>query len=227
MAETKRPEGNQEKFTDGIQPQWAPRVPPGKIRRLYQNDAMGLVDEELIEDVGTTLYLRCQSMVTAKNAQLGRATCPRCGAVIPHTRSKSQRITCPECAWQTTVGDYLGTIKDRGLLGGGAEAFARTFVETYPTLRSPRERMLLIDRLIHAFHWEMHGDMMSRPLGSDLIAIRFEEVVELLDTLTYGEQTTPEIKQERQAWDSKVERSGEWYRRVLAESRSRRDRTGD
>jgi hypothetical protein len=64
--------------------------------------------------------------------------------------------------------------------------------------------------------------MMSRPVACDLIAGRFEDVIAFLDMLTYGERTTPEVQQERAAWDRKVDRSGEWFRQALAASRARR-----
>ena len=34
-----------------IAPRWAGRVPKWKIARLYENDATGVLDEELIDDV--------------------------------------------------------------------------------------------------------------------------------------------------------------------------------
>jgi hypothetical protein len=189
MTEDQRQAG--EKFTDGIKPHWWPRVPPGKIRRLYQDDALGILDADLVEDVGSELLLRCRSILVANEAHVGRAACPRCSEIIRHTRNKAQRMTCPQCSWQTTWGDYSKTIEGKGLLGGGSIPFVRAYVETYEQARSPRERFLLIDRLIHAFHWELQQHMMSRPVACDLIAGRFEEVIELLDTLTYGERTTP------------------------------------
>jgi hypothetical protein len=230
MAENQRSAGANEKFTDGIKPQWWPRVSRGKIRRLYENDALGLVDADLIDDVGTSLLLRCQSIFVANEAHGGRAACPRCDAIIRHSRNKRERITCPACGWQTVWAYYAKTFEGQGLLGGGSITFVRAYVETYEHARSPRERFLLIDRLIHAFHWEMHEHIgMSRPVACDLIAGRFEDVIALLDTLTYGERTTPEVQQEHAAWGHKVDRSGEWFRQALTQSRARRvqDRTGD
>ncbi len=48
--------------------QWAPKVRRDLIRRLYQNDAHGLVDDDLINAVGFALYQRCESilMVTCR-----------------------------------------------------------------------------------------------------------------------------------------------------------------
>jgi hypothetical protein len=37
---------------------WAPRVPRATIRRLYEGDACGLVDEELVDDVAFAFYAR-------------------------------------------------------------------------------------------------------------------------------------------------------------------------
>ena len=54
MSENQPPDRINEKFTDGIKPQWWSCVPPGKISRLYADDARGLVDEDLIDDVGAS-----------------------------------------------------------------------------------------------------------------------------------------------------------------------------
>jgi hypothetical protein len=211
------------KFTDDIKPAWEPRVPPGKIQQMYRDSALGLEDEELITEVGTSLFLRCKSILVANEANLGRAACPRCETIIRHTRDKRQTIICPTCAWQTTWGDYFHTIDGKGLLGGGSLPFVHGYVETYPLAQTPRERLIIVDRLIHAFHWEMHQQIgMSRPVACDLIAGRFESVIDFLDTLAYGGQTPPEVQQEHQAWDHKVERSGEWFRQALTASRARR-----
>lgn len=230
MAKNQPSHNANEKFTDGIKPQWWPRVPPGKIRRLYANDALGLVDEDLIDDVGTSLLLRCQSILVANDAHGGRAACPRCATIIRHTRNKHERIACPACGWQTVWVYYAKTFEGQGLLGGGSIIFVRAYIESYALAQSPRERFLLIDRLIHAFHWEMHAQIgISRPVACDLIAGGFETVIEFLDTLTYGERTAPEVQQEHAAWEQKVARSGEWFRQALAVSRAGRlrDQTGD
>jgi hypothetical protein len=212
-----------QKFTDNIKPEWWPRVPPSKISRLYKGVSLGLADEELIKEVGTCLFLRCQSILVANEAGAGRAACPRCETIIQHTRDKRQTITCPTCRWQTTWGDYFQTIDGKGLLGGGSLPFVRGYVETYSLATTPSERFLLIDRLIHAFHWELHQQIgMSRPVAVDLIAGRFEEVVDFLDTLTYGDKTPSDVYQEHLSWNQKVERSGEWFREALRLSRERR-----
>jgi predicted RNA-binding Zn-ribbon protein involved in translation (DUF1610 family) len=218
------------KFTDNVRPEWAPRVPPGPIRRLYRDAALGIEDDELVREVGAALFLRCRSIIVANEAAGGRAACPRCETIIAHTRDKRQALTCPGCGWQTTWSDYLATIEGKGLRGGGSIIFAQGFLDTYPLAETAGERIILIDRLIHAFHWELSESVgMSRPVAFDLIAGRAEEVIDFLDTLAYGERTAPEVRREQGAWDQKVARSAEWFRQALAAVRQRRERdqTGD
>src|SRR5260370_19635440 len=65
---------------------WAPRVNPHKIRRLYDTHARGIVDDELIEEVGFALYSRGKSILIATEAHAGRVQCPRCGNIVPTSR---------------------------------------------------------------------------------------------------------------------------------------------
>jgi len=52
-------------------PSWNPRVSRHKIWRLYQNDAQGIRDEALVDDVGISLLLRVESCRTVSEAQAG------------------------------------------------------------------------------------------------------------------------------------------------------------
>jgi hypothetical protein len=85
---------------------WAKRVEPQKIRRLYALDAKGIVDEELVDEVGYAMYARCESIRIATEAHAGRATCRSCGAILTHHWKKSELMVCA-CGWQKTWGDYL------------------------------------------------------------------------------------------------------------------------
>jgi hypothetical protein len=78
---------------------WNPKVPQAKIRRLYETDARGIVDEELINEVGIALYARCQSILLLRGA---RVQCPHCDHVFAtgwywHKRCDTMLIRCPQC----------------------------------------------------------------------------------------------------------------------------------
>lgn len=38
---------------------WTPRVSREKIKRLYISDSRGMLDEDLLDEIGYTIYLRC------------------------------------------------------------------------------------------------------------------------------------------------------------------------
>jgi hypothetical protein len=216
-----------EKFTDNIRPRWYPRVKQHLIRRLYENDAKGILDEELINEVGAGLLLRCHSILRATEAHEGRAACPRCDNIIPHHWNKDEVMTCSQCGWQTTWGAYFKTYQDKQLHGGGAVFAFRDYVEHYPRAQSPRERMLLIDQLLHAFHHEL-TQQYTRPAACNLIDGKLAQVIAFLDTLTYGAQSSSETKAQHAAWSDKAQKAS-WIRELLTASRQRRQnpREGD
>ena len=82
---------------------WAPRVPRAAVRRLYETDALGIVDEVQIDAVGYALYARCRSILQVTAAHAGRVVCPRCAAPVDRPRrlagrreSRGARNVAPE-----------------------------------------------------------------------------------------------------------------------------------
>ncbi len=43
--------------------QWAPKLRPDKLVRLYRSDAVGVLDDELLDDVAWTRYCRVRDVV--------------------------------------------------------------------------------------------------------------------------------------------------------------------
>jgi ribosomal protein L37AE/L43A len=207
-------------FTDDIRPQWHGRVPQAKIRRLYELDAQGIPDEELIEDVAFRLLERCRSILVATQAHEGRATCPRCENIIPHSGDKNTLITCSACGWQTTWGAYFKTYQHKQLVGGSAMFSFRQYVEQVPLAKSARERWLLIDWLIHIFHCEL-SQHPTRPAANNLIEGKGPQVVVLLNNLTYSSDSAPETKQRFVEWQGKAMQANDLVRAYLQVSRLR------
>jgi len=189
--------------------QWAPRVRQRDIQRLYETDAKGIYDDELIDEVGWALYARCQSFVVAVEASQGRARCPRCGQMIAHQHDKELLLRCPGCGWQTTWGAYFKTFQHKQL--SGAEpvlALFRHYMERFPTATRPQDKMVLIDTLIHGFHQDLRGNP-TRTTAVNLIEGRYVEVVAFLDRLTYGHRSTPGIQEAHGTWRAKIARTAE------------------
>jgi hypothetical protein len=190
-------------------PSWAPRVAQKHIRRFYENDAKGIYDEELIDEVGYGLLARCESFITANRARQGELPCPECSRPV----RREQTLRCA-CGWELLWADYFDTIQHKQL--SGAEPVLtqfQEFVAAFPSARRPQEKVLLIDRLIHGFHWYSKGKVNgpTRPVAVNLIEGPMGQVVALLDELSYGEKNTSGVRENFEEWDKHIEGNQAWY----------------
>jgi hypothetical protein len=178
-----------------------------KIRQLYEKDAQGIYDEDLIHEVGYGLLARCESFITANRAREGELPCPECGQSV----RREEMLRCP-CGWALPWVDYFKTIQHKQL--SGAEPVLKQFreyVEAFPSARTLREKMLLIDRLIHGFHWYCKTSAPTRPVAVNLIEGRMRDVVAFLDRLNYGEKSTPGTRETYAEWDVNLNVHPNWY----------------
>lgn len=188
-----------------VLPAWAPRVKPYLIRRLYELDAQGILDEELLDEVGWRLVSRCESFLQADQACRGRAPCPACGAIVSHGLRKSDRLLCAACGWECRWGEYWNTIHNQQLNGGPeVVALFRDFVEEFPLAQKPAGKMFCIDRLIHGFHHFLGSGRTRRPVGVNLIDGDLQFVIEFLNQLTYGTGSTPGLQQSADGWRENI-----------------------
>jgi hypothetical protein len=131
---------------------WAPKLPVAMIVRLYTADAEMRHDDELVDDVGWRPVARCQDVLLVTDSKV---ICSDCRATfdVPWIGQSVDRVsTCPKCGWSITSGEYHRTFEHRDLNGAGArEAFA-AYVSRFPRLRTYPEKMMAIDRLVHAVH---------------------------------------------------------------------------
>ncbi len=186
-------------------PRWAGRVPRWKIARLYESNAAGIWDDALIDDVGMSLWARCRDCLRVTEAHRGRAPCPVCDAAVEHQWERDRALVCARCGWEGNWPDYLASYQDKQLHAGGMEGYFAQYIEQYPKARSARDRMLLIDLLIHRFHREYAGHAAreadpGRPGGVNLIGGRLNRIVKFLDALACGDRTAPELHETKQRW---------------------------
>jgi hypothetical protein len=184
-------------------PVWATRLRKIQIERFYQSCGRGLLDEELIDEVGFALYSRCISMLQVREAMLGTPPCPGCGAPAQLYEDPVPFARCAKCGWVCPWDLYQKTYQLKGLFAGGLEPFVRDFVARFPATHSYSERVVLIDSLIHRFHWESTGSTDGRPGATSLIQGKMKEVVDFLDRLSYGDNIPPELDQTREEWRRK------------------------
>ncbi len=159
-------------------------LPAGKLIRLYEADAAGLVDDELLDDVGWRLWERLADVV---RVTAGRVRCPVCGEefqVRSPGRSADERVRCPGCDWSVTPREWHRSWEHRGL-NGPCPDFKR-FVDAWPAAGSARKRMLLIDGVVHALHVSAregsHGNFAAR----NFLEGSRPKIVALLEELASG-----------------------------------------
>jgi len=156
---------------------WASKLPVAKIVRLYEADATMVHDDELVDDVGWRLLARCQDVLLVTDSKI---VCPECGTTfdVPWIGQPHERASiCPTCGWATTAREYHASFEHRDLNGAGArEAFA-AYVSRFPRLTTYSEKMLAIDRLVHAVH--KTGGVAAR----NLFEGRAREVLAALDSI--------------------------------------------
>lgn len=186
----------------------ARRVSRERIRQLYRQDAQGIVDEELIDGVGTALYARCQSILLVSNAQV---RCPRCGEVFDvgwdDEREDDDVAVCPTagCGWQTTYRQYHDSWRRRHLISWGIQPVLRAFMAQYKQAKRPQDKMILIDGLLHEFHRNMTTGDLRGPAARNLIEGKYGQVLVLLEELAYGDGSTPGLRERKEAWWEEME----------------------
>jgi ribosomal protein L37AE/L43A len=186
---------------------WAPRVERGVIRRLYESDARGRLDERLLAEVFFGFLARCRSILEATEAAQGRVRCPRCAElVLRRGPAREELLRCARCGWRSTWAAYHGTFRRKQLVGFGAIDAFREFVRRAPEAGTARERMLLVDWLVHQVHKGVLAGREEywRPAAVNLIAGNTRDVAALLDDLAYGAGSTPELRDAGAHWRDAV-----------------------
>jgi hypothetical protein len=163
---------------------WSPRIRPVLIKRLYESDALGLQDDELCNEVGYRLYLRCQTVLMVLKNEV---SCPRCDTMFRIDTSSKDAVTlCPAagCGWQVTASEYHQSWSKKRIWGANALPAFEEFYSRFSSALPYREKMLVIDQLIHSFHWSLQENIPARSAANNLIEGEHNQVVEFLDKLT-------------------------------------------
>lgn len=182
--------------------QWAGRVPRGLIRRLYEREAQGILDEDLVDEVAFAFYARCRSIIKATEAYHGRAACPSCETVIEHAHKSAEVLRCAGCGWEATWREYRASYQGKYLITHNPAGPFTEYMRRLEAAKTPRQRMLAVDWLVHQAHsWTLQGAPgRGRPTAVCLIEGTETKVVALLDELAAGISSTDEQKAAYAAW---------------------------
>lgn len=153
------------------------------LKRLYEQDAMGITDEGLIERVGYRLYERCRDCMLVVDTVRGAYACPECRSSCS---AADGLLSCSSCGWTCTLDDFRRSWRHKEL--NADTTFMEQFVAEWDGARSPKQKMLAIDAVVHRWHHESKTNKsVGRPVGVNLIEGSRKQVIAFLDGLSSGE----------------------------------------
>ena len=132
------------------------------IVRLDTLDAEGRHDHDLADDVGWRLLARCRDVLHVTDSEV---VCPSCGTTFAVARigePGGHVSSCPGCGWSVTALEYRASAEHRDLSGPGDRGAFAEYVERFPRLKTYQEKLLAIDRVVHAVH--RTGNLAARNL---------------------------------------------------------------
>jgi len=161
---------------------WTPKVSRRRLLQLYNGEAQGRLDEELLDDIGFTFYSRCkQAEDTREHMDRGLLICHNCGAVLS-PGSYTGAVTCA-CGYSYTYREYRRSCNAANMPGGRATPVFRDFAERWPLCRGGKAKMLLIDWLVHECHVTVMSGARGRTVCANLIEGTLPQLREMLETL--------------------------------------------
>ncbi len=174
---------------------WAKRVSRRDIQHLYESDARGMLDEELLDQVHYAIHARvCDMLEVRTTIQTGRVTCRNCGAPVQQPfslgpRNRDNILQCGQCGWKVTCGEYYSSYSGGSMLPGSAYDLFEDYMARFTKAKTSQEKMLLVDWLIHQFH-VMQG-VARMPVGVNVIQGSTDQVRELIESLAGSPGSTP------------------------------------
>ena len=186
---------------------WAPRLSKNDIYRLYKSEASGLLDEELLDEVGIGFYSRCETI-----KQVTERLCPNCSAVIQgafDSDDPARQIACQQCQWISKWKYYHRSYKTDRIHGGRAYPYFLAYLQQYPACKTARDKMLAIDRLIHYLHEDIDEERSVTPAAMNLVQGKRNEIREFIESLAYSGNMPEQNRTLRNELFRKMDRSSE------------------
>ncbi len=212
-------------LSESEKPHWAPKVSQAEFRLLYERDAQGIIDTVLIDEVGWALWERCDSILIVTAAHNGHVLCPSCDAIIERQNpwSADEVVECKKCGWHMLWATYHQSYRSKQLFGANAVDVFESYHKAFPRAQVDREKMLLIDQLIHAFHVSLqHG--IGRPVAANLIEGSLKDVIHFLDKLTSGDVSATGIGDARTTWKQTL-LAADWTQVFIENNDNREERS--
>lgn len=161
---------------------WPAKVSRRKLEQLYISEARGLLDEDLLDDVGFSFFARCdQALKIRELMDKGQLICHNCGALLS-AKSYTDPIECA-CGYSYTYREYRRSCNSASMPGGRATPIFKAFADGWQRCSDAKSKMLLIDRLVHECHVTLMSGEKGRSVCMNLIEGTTAQLSEMLERL--------------------------------------------
>lgn len=161
---------------------WCRKVSRSDLIKLYQSEASGLLDEALLEKIGISFFIRCkQSKDIYPLLEEGKMICHFCGNVL-QAASYTAVNKCV-CGYCYTYREYRRSFNANNMPAHRAQPVFDAYIEKWQACMSEKEKMLLVDWLIHECHVTVMSGERGRSVCVNLIegtAAQLRETLEML-----------------------------------------------
>lgn len=176
---------------------WCKKIPRNDLLKLYQSEAKGMVDQELLDEVGFAFYTRCKQAHDARACmERGEILCHHCGAVLKANRvsladsavikraSDNLPLNC-ECGHSYTYREYRRSYMAVNMPGNRATPIFEYFEQHWSGCRNATQKMILIDWLIHQCHITLMSGAKGKSVCENLIEGTRKQILDLILKLAY------------------------------------------
>ncbi len=188
-----REHSEMEKLIQSINPEtfnqfkWCKKASRNDLLRLYQGEAKGMLDEELLDEIGFTFYARCKQAHDARNCmEKGNILCLNCGAVVKANHTYDNQPMYCECGYSYTYREYRRSYMAVNMPGNRATPIFESFEQKWPGCQDATQKMLLIDWLIHECHVTIMSGEMGKSVCENLIEGTRKQITDLIIKLAYA-----------------------------------------
>lgn len=160
--------------------QWPAKLDIHKLNRLYMQDAKGIQDEILADEIGLTLYLRCKyGKEDMERMEKYIIRCHGCGAELA---GESDFREC-SCGLQYSYKEYRRSYCRNNMPAGAAEKIFNLFIQNWERAKTYQEKLVLIDTLLHEFHVSLVSGATHRPVAMNFIDGSRSKVEQIINSL--------------------------------------------
>jgi len=175
---------------------WCRKIARNDLLKLYTGEAKGMLDTDLLDDVGYAFYARCKQAREAYAClEKGQILCHHCGAVLeadciitgsytPYSKDNLP-VHC-KCGYSYTYREYRRSKATANMPGGRAAPIFEHFEQKWPGCKDSNEKMMLIDWLIHECHVTLMSGAKGKSVCENLIEGTRKQITDLIMELAYG-----------------------------------------